>query len=43
MVIPPPASEEEPEIHRDVETETKILVPPRHEVKVLDALVKMTM
>lgn len=42
MVIPPPASEEEPEIHRDVETEVKILVPPRHEVKVLDALVMMT-
>ncbi|KAJ5244907.1 hypothetical protein N7489_005003 [Penicillium chrysogenum] len=42
MIIPPSASEEEPKTHRNVETEIKIPVPPRHEVKVLDALVMMT-
>lgn len=42
MTIPPLASEEEPKTHRNVETEIKIPVLPRHEVKVLDALVMMT-
>lgn len=41
MIIPPP-EEGETKLHRDVETETKIHVPPKHEVKVVDALVKMT-
>jgi hypothetical protein len=42
MIIPPSPSKEEPKIYRDIEIEITILVPPKHEVKVLDALVIMT-
>ncbi|KAL7649064.1 hypothetical protein ACMYSQ_012508 [Aspergillus niger] len=42
IMIIPPTEGGEAKTYRDVETELTIHVPPKHEVKVVDALVRMT-
>lgn len=41
-MILPPTDQEETKTYRNVETDTKIHVPPKYEVKVVDVLVKVT-
>jgi len=41
IMIIPPANEGEPKKYRDIKDETAIPVPARHEIKVIDGLVKM--